>query len=97
MTILYKERLALKTYVACKTNGIEPNEETKNELEQICKYMKQDFIKTFIKCLGSYDRCSYHTQKGKWYIMFDYHSSHRSLLISRDSLILKSGGTRTNV
>ena len=90
MRTLYKERLALKTYVACKTNGIEPDEETRYELEQICKYMKQDFIKNLLKSLGKYDKCSYHLNKDKWYILLDYYHSKRSLLVSKDSFIVKS-------
>jgi len=97
MRVLEKERLALKTYVACKTNGIEPDEENRYKLEQICKYMKQDFIKNLLKSFGKYDKCSYHLKKDKWYIRLDYCHSKRSLLISQDSLFVKSHGGQVNV
>ena len=41
MNSILEERLNLKTYVACKSNGIKPEEKHRDELVKVLCYMNQ--------------------------------------------------------
>ncbi len=90
MNSILEERLNLKTYVACKSNGIRPEEKHRDELVKVLCYMKQDFMKTLFDSLGSYDKRHYYHKKGCWYIAYEYYSSKRTLLVSQNSCIIKT-------
>lgn len=90
MNSILEERLNLKTYVACKSNGIEPEKKHRDELVKVLCYMNQDFMKTLLDSLGSYDKRNYYHKKGCWYIAYEYYSSKRTLLVSKNSCIIKT-------
>jgi len=90
MNSILEERLNLKTYVACKSNGIKPEDKHRDELVKVLCYMKQDFVKTLLDSLGSYDKRHYYHKKGCWYIAYEYYSSKRTILVSKNSCIIKT-------
>lgn len=90
MNSILEERLNLKTYIACKDAGIKPETKHKKELVKVLCYMKQDFVKTLLDSLGSYDKRNYYHRKGCWYIAYEYYSSKRTLLVSKNSCIIKT-------
>jgi hypothetical protein len=97
MNSILEERLNLKTYIACKDAGIKPETRHKKELVKVLCYMQQDFEKTLLDSLGSYDKKHYYHKNGCWYIAYEYHSSKQTLLITGNSCIVKTQGFNQDV
>ena len=63
--IIYEERLNLKTGVACKLNGLIPEQKHRDQLEKLFYYMNQEHIKALMQSLGSYDKREYVFKKNR--------------------------------